>query len=58
MTNAGHVKVAPRKPQTGRVKLKISPDTGEAFYWVKGKNSTGSDFTGSDIEGCLDPNLS
>ena len=37
---AGYVKVAPGKPQTGRVKLKISPGTGLAtkFSLRKGKN--------------------
>ena len=30
MIYAGYVKVAPGKPQTGRVKSKISPGTGDA----------------------------
>ena len=38
MIYAGYVKVAPGKPQTGRVKLKISPGTREAkFHWLKAK---------------------
>ena len=38
MIFAGYAKVAPGKPQTGRVKLKISPGTGEAkFSLVEGK---------------------
>ena len=42
------VKVAPGKPQTGRVKLDISPRSGEAkFSLDEGKKSTGSGFTGS-----------
>ena len=39
---AGYVKVAPGKPQTGRVKFKISPGTGEAkFSLGEGKNPLG-----------------
>ena len=53
MIYAGYVKVAPWKPQTGRVKLKISPGTREAkFSLAEGKNSTGSGFTGSVTEEC------
>ena len=53
MIRAGCVKAAPGKPQTGRVKLKISPCTGEAkIFLVLGKKSTGSGFTGSVTEGC------
>ena len=53
MIYAGYVKVAPGKPETGRVKLKISPGTGEAkFSLGEGKKSTGSGFTGSVTEGC------
>ena len=38
MIYAGFVKVAAEKPQTGRVKFKVSSATGEAnFHWVKGK---------------------
>ena len=50
MIYAGYVKVTLGKPQTGRVKLKISPGTGEVtFSLVEGKKSTGSGFTGSVI---------
>ena len=53
MIYAGCVKVAPGKPQTDQVKLKISPGTGDAEYSVgEGKKSTGSGFTGSVTEGC------
>ena len=53
MICAGYVKVALGKPQTGRVKLKISPATGEAkFSLGEGKKSAGSGFTGSVTEGC------
>ena len=49
----GYVKVAPRKPHTGRVKLKISSGTGEAkCSQGEVKKSTGSGLTGSVIEGC------
>ena len=42
MIYAGYVKVAPGKPQTGRVKLKISSGTGEAkFSLGEGKNPLG-----------------
>ena len=38
MIFAGYGKAAPGKPQTGRVKLKISPGTGEEkFSLVEGK---------------------
>ena len=54
MIYAGYVKVAPGKPQTGQVKLKISPCTGEAkFLPGEGKKSTGSDFTLSVTERCI-----
>ena len=50
---AEYVEVAPGKPQTGRVKLRISPVTGEAkFSLGEGKKSTGSGFAGSVTEGC------
>ena len=53
MIFAGYVKVAPGKPQTGWVKLKISPGTGKAkFSLGEGKISTESGFTGSVTEGC------
>ena len=53
MIYAGYVKVAPGKPQTGQVKLKIPPGTGEAkFSLGEGKKSTGSCVTGSVTEGC------
>ena len=53
MVCVGHVKVAPGKPQTGRVKLKISPGTGEVkFSLGEGKKSTRSGFTGAVTEGC------
>ena len=40
---AKYVKVAPGKPQTGRVKLKISQGTGEVrFSLGEGKQSAGS----------------
>ena len=55
MMYAGYVKVAPGKPRSGRVKLKISPGTGEAkFSRVEGKKSTGSGFTGYVTVGCID----
>ena len=41
MIYTGYVKVASGKSQTGRVKLKISPGTEEAFLWVKGENHPG-----------------
>ena len=54
MIYAGYVKVAPGKPQTGCVKLKISPGTEEAkFSLGEGEKSTGSGFNGSVTEGCL-----
>ena len=50
----GYVKAAPRMQQTGRVKLKISSGTGEAKSSLgEGKKSTGSSFTGSVTEGCI-----
>ena len=53
-TYAGYVNVAPGKPQTGRVKFKISLDTVQAKYsLVKRKQSTGSGLTGSVTEGCI-----
>jgi len=53
MIHAGCVKVAPGKPHTGRVKLKISPDTREAKFSVaERKKSTGLGFTGSVKEEC------
>ena len=54
MIYAGYVKVAPGKPQTGRVKSKFSPRTKEAKYSLdEGKKSTGSGFTGPVTEGCV-----
>ena len=54
MTYAGYVKVAPGKPQTGRVKSTFSPRTKEAkFSLGEGKKSTGSGFIGSVTEGCV-----
>lgn len=55
ITKAGYVKVAPRKPQTGRVKRKISPRTGEAKFPLGGREKTHqSGFTGSAVtEECL-----
>ena len=54
MIYAGFVKVAQGKPQTGRVKLKISTRTGEAeFSLGEGKKSIRSGFTGSVTEGCV-----
>ena len=51
MIHDGHVKAAPRMRQTGRVKLKISPGTGEAkSSLVEGKKSTVSSFTGSLLQ--------
>ena len=48
MIYAGYVIVARGKPETGRVKFKISPGTGKAkFSLGEGKKSTGSGFTGS-----------
>ena len=42
MIYAGYVKVVPGKPQTGRVKLKISRGSGEAkFSLGEGKNALG-----------------
>ena len=53
MIYAGYVKVVPGKPQTGRVKLKISRGSGEAkFSLGEGKKRTGSGFSGSVAEGC------
>ena len=37
MIYAGYVKVAQGKPQSGRVKWKISPGTGEAIVSLKEK---------------------
>ena len=54
MIHAGYVKVVPGKPQTGRVKLKISSATGEAKSSLgEGKKSTGWGFTGSITEECF-----
>ena len=54
MIFAGYVKIAPGKPQTGRVKLKILLGIGEAkFSQGEGKQSTGSGFTGSVTEECF-----
>ena len=54
MIFARYVKVAPGKPQTGRVKSKFSPRAKEAKYSLdEGKKSTGSGFTGSVAEGCV-----
>ena len=54
MIYAGCAKVAPRKPLTGRIKLKISPGIGEAkFSLCVEEKSTGSGFTGSVTEGCV-----
>ena len=48
------VKVAPGKPQTGLVKLKISPGIGDAkFSLNEEKKSAGSGSTGSVTEGCF-----
>ena len=42
MIYAGFVKVAPEKPQTGRVKFTVSSATGEAkFSLGEGKNPPG-----------------
>ena len=42
MIYAGYVKVVPGKPQSGRVKLQISPGTGESkFLLGEGKNPLG-----------------
>ena len=50
-----NVKVAPGKPQTDRVKLKISPDTREAkFSLGEGNKSAGSGFAGSVTEPCFE----
>lgn len=39
MIYAEYIYVAPGKPHTGPVKLKISPGTGRLnFHWVKGKS--------------------
>ena len=47
-------KVASERPQTGRVKLKISPVTGEVeFSFGEGKKSNGSGFTRSITEGYM-----
>ena len=55
MICAGNVKVAPGKPQTDPVKLKISRDTGEAkFSLSEGNKSTGSCFAGSVTERCFE----
>ena len=52
MIYAGYVKVAPRKPQTGRVEIKISPGMGKTkFSLGERKKSTGSGFTGSVYRG-------
>ena len=54
MIYAGYVKVAPGKPQTGRVKLKISSGSGKAKLSLgEGKKSTWSGFTGYVTEGCF-----
>ena len=55
MIYAEYVKVAPENPQTGRVKLKISPRTTEKARFSLGdaKSSTGSGFAGSFTEGCV-----
>ena len=54
MIYAGYVKDALGKPQTGRVKIKISPGTGETkFSLGDRKKFTGSSFTGSVTEGCI-----
>ena len=59
MIYTAYVTVAPGRPQTDRIKGKISVRTEEAkFSLSEGKKSTGSGFTGSVTEGCLDPNLS
>ena len=56
--HVGYVKVAPGKPQTGRVQLKISPGTGEAkFSLGEGKKSSNSGFTGSVTEGSASHNF-
>ena len=50
---AGYVKVAPGKPQTGRVKFKISPGTGKAkFSLGEGENPLGWVLLGLFTEGC------
>jgi len=54
MIYAAYVKVALRKPQIGRVKLKSSLATGQAkFSLGEGMKSTGLGFTGSVTEGCI-----
>ena len=54
MIYAGYLKVATWKPQTGQVKFKISPGTGETKVSPgEAKKSTGSGFTGSVTEGCF-----
>ena len=54
MICAGNVKVASGRPQTGRVKLNISPVTGEVeFSFGEGKKSNGSGFTRSITEGYM-----
>ena len=55
MIYVGYVKVAPEKPQTGRVKLKVSPGTTEKakLSLGDGKKSTGLGFDGSVTEGCV-----
>ena len=53
MIFAGYVEVAPGKPQTGRVILKILPVTGEAkFSLGEWKKSTESGSTASVTERC------
>ena len=53
MIHAGCVKVAPGKPHTGRVKLKISPDAREAKFSVaERKKSTELGFIRSVKEEC------
>ena len=52
VTYAVYVNVAPGKPQTGWIKLKISPGTGEAkFLQGEGKKCTGWGCTGSVTQG-------
>ena len=54
MIYAGYVKIAPGKRQTGRVKLKISPGSGESkFSPGEGEKSTWSNFTEYVTEGCF-----
>ena len=58
MIYAGYVKVTPVVQQTGQLKLKFSPGTGEAkFSLSEGKKSIESGFTESVTEGNLVPRV-